>query len=69
MRLAAKTAWITGGNAGIGLATARVFVAEGAKVLITGRNKTTLEAAAKELGPNVLAIVADATDTPPPRRR
>jgi NAD(P)-dependent dehydrogenase (short-subunit alcohol dehydrogenase family) len=62
MRLANKTAWITGGNAGIGLATARVFVAEGARVLITGRNKATLDAAAKELGPNVLAIAADATD-------
>jgi len=57
-----NTAWITGGTAGIGLATARLFVAEGAKVVITGRNKATLEAAARELGPNVLAIVADATD-------
>ena len=62
MRLANKTALITGGNSGIGLATARLFVAEGAKVAITGRNQATLEAAAKELGPNALAIVADATD-------
>jgi NAD(P)-dependent dehydrogenase (short-subunit alcohol dehydrogenase family) len=62
MRLANKTAFITGGNSGIGLATARLFVAEGAKVAITGRNKETLEATAKELGPNVFAIVADATD-------
>src|ERR1700733_836165 len=62
MRLANKTAFITGGNSGIGLATARQFVAEGAKVAITGRNKATLDAAAKELGPNALAIVADATD-------
>ncbi len=62
MRLANKTAFITGGNSGIGLATARLFVAEGAKVAITGRNQATLEAAAKELGPNALAIVADATD-------
>src|SRR6202046_3124120 len=62
VRLANKTAFITGGNSGIGLATARVFVAEGAKVAITGRNQATLEAAARELGPNVLAIVADATD-------
>src|SRR5665213_2142786 len=62
MRLANKTAFITGGNSGIGLATARVFVAEGAKVIITGRNKETLEAVARELGPNALAIVADATD-------
>jgi NAD(P)-dependent dehydrogenase (short-subunit alcohol dehydrogenase family) len=62
MRLANKTAFITGGNSGIGLATARLFVAEGAKVAITGRNKTTLEAAARELGPNAIAIEADAND-------
>src|SRR5205823_205206 len=62
MKLANKTALITGGNSGIGLATARLFVAEGARVAITGRNQATLEAAAKELGPNALAIAADATD-------
>jgi NAD(P)-dependent dehydrogenase (short-subunit alcohol dehydrogenase family) len=62
MRLANKTAFITGGNSGIGLATAKLFVAEGAKVAITGRNKATLDAAAKELGPNALAVAADATD-------
>ena len=61
-RLANKTALITGGNSGIGLSTARLFVAEGARVIITGRNQATLEAAAKELGPNALAVVADATD-------
>jgi NAD(P)-dependent dehydrogenase (short-subunit alcohol dehydrogenase family) len=61
-RLANKTALITGGNSGIGLATARLFVAEGARVIITGRNEATLKAAAKELGPNALAVVADATD-------
>jgi NAD(P)-dependent dehydrogenase (short-subunit alcohol dehydrogenase family) len=62
MRLANKTALITGGNSGIGLATARLFVAEGAKVTITGRNKETLGEAAKELGPNALAVAADAND-------
>jgi NAD(P)-dependent dehydrogenase (short-subunit alcohol dehydrogenase family) len=62
VRLANKTALITGGNSGIGLATAKLFVAEGARVAITGRNKATLEAAAKELGPNAIAIEADATD-------
>jgi NAD(P)-dependent dehydrogenase (short-subunit alcohol dehydrogenase family) len=62
VRLKNKTALITGGNSGIGLVTARLFVAEGARVAITGRNQATLEAAAKELGPNALAIVADATD-------
>lgn len=62
MRLANKTALITGGNSGIGLATAKLFVAEGAKVTITGRNQQTLQAAAGELGPHVLAVTADATD-------
>src|SRR5215813_13559871 len=62
MRLKNKTALITGGNSGIGLATAKMFVAEGARVIITGRNQATLDAAAKELGANALAVVADATD-------
>src|ERR1700681_3310995 len=62
MRLADKKAFIKGGNSGIGLATAKLFVAEGARVAITGRNQATLEAAVKELAPNALAIVADATD-------
>jgi NAD(P)-dependent dehydrogenase (short-subunit alcohol dehydrogenase family) len=62
MRLSGKTAFITGGNAGIGLATARLFVAEGAKVVITGRNNATLQAAKAELGDGVLAFTADVTD-------
>jgi NAD(P)-dependent dehydrogenase (short-subunit alcohol dehydrogenase family) len=62
VRLLNKTALITGGNSGIGLATARLFVAEGAVVAITGRNRETLDAAAKELGPQSLALVADVTD-------
>src|SRR5260370_5410369 len=62
MRLANKTAFIAGGSSGIGLATARLVVAEGARVAITGRNRATLDAAVKELGPNAFAIVADATD-------
>jgi NAD(P)-dependent dehydrogenase (short-subunit alcohol dehydrogenase family) len=61
-RLANKTALITGGNSGIGLAAARLFVAEGAHVAITGRNQKTLRAAAAELGDGVLAIQADVTD-------
>jgi NAD(P)-dependent dehydrogenase (short-subunit alcohol dehydrogenase family) len=64
MRLQNKTALITGGNSGIGLATAKLFVAEGAKVAITGRNKATLDAAVKELGANAIAVQADATDIP-----
>ena len=62
MRLANKTALITGGNSGIGLATARLFLAEGARVAIVGRNKKTLDAAAEMLGSEVLAIQADVTD-------
>ncbi|HUN49859.1 MAG TPA: glucose 1-dehydrogenase [Candidatus Sulfotelmatobacter sp.] len=62
MRLKDKVALITGGNSGIGLATARLFVAEGARVAITGRNPATLDAAAEELGGRALAIKADATE-------
>jgi NAD(P)-dependent dehydrogenase (short-subunit alcohol dehydrogenase family) len=66
MRLQNKTALITGGNSGIGLATARLFVAEGAEVIITGRNQETLAAAAEELGANVLAVKADVTEAGAP---
>jgi NAD(P)-dependent dehydrogenase (short-subunit alcohol dehydrogenase family) len=62
MKLTNKTALITGGNSGIGLATARLFVAEGAHVAITGRNQKTLRAAAAELGDGALAIQADVSD-------
>ncbi len=49
MRLNGKTALITGGNSGIGLATARAFIREGARVAITGRDQATLDQAAAEL--------------------
>jgi NAD(P)-dependent dehydrogenase (short-subunit alcohol dehydrogenase family) len=62
MRLDGKTALITGGNSGIGLAAARRFVAEGARVAITGRNQATLDAASKELGPKVVAFKSDVLD-------
>jgi NAD(P)-dependent dehydrogenase (short-subunit alcohol dehydrogenase family) len=62
MRLKNKTAFITGGSSGIGLTTARLFLAEGAKVAITGRKQEALDAAVKELGGDVIAIQADATD-------
>src|SRR5260370_6461404 len=60
-KLEGKIALITGGNSGIGLATARRFVAEGARVAITGRDAATLAAAANELG--VTAIKSDVLDT------
>ena len=56
-----KIALVTGGNSGIGLATAKRFIAEGAKVIITGRRKENLDAAVKELGPNATGIQADAS--------
>ena len=62
MRLNKKIALITGGSSGIGLATARLFIAEGARVAITGRDQIKLEATAQELGSQVLAIQADTTD-------
>ncbi|HWL85855.1 MAG TPA: glucose 1-dehydrogenase [Polyangiaceae bacterium] len=62
-KLEGKTALITGGNSGIGLATARLFIQEGARVAITGRDQTTLDAAVKELGPNAVAFRAEVTDT------
>ncbi|MGH7043710.1 MAG: SDR family NAD(P)-dependent oxidoreductase [Acetobacteraceae bacterium] len=60
MRLHGKTALITGGTSGIGLATARLFIAEGAQVALTGRDPTRLATAAGELGPDALPIEADA---------
>jgi NAD(P)-dependent dehydrogenase (short-subunit alcohol dehydrogenase family) len=61
-RLKNKRALITGGTSGIGIETARQFVAEGAQVAITGKNTATLDAARKELGENVLVIASDASD-------
>ena len=62
VRLVNKTALITGGNSGIGLATAKLFVAEGAKVAITGRDQARLDAAVRELGSSAIGVVADVTD-------
>ena len=57
--LAGKVAVVTGGNSGIGLATARAFHANGAKVVITGRDRGTLEEVSRELGHDVLVVPAD----------
>ena len=61
-KLDGKVALITGGNSGIGLATAKLFVEEGAKVVITGRRQEALTQAAEEIGGNVKTILADAAD-------
>jgi NAD(P)-dependent dehydrogenase (short-subunit alcohol dehydrogenase family) len=58
-RLEGKTAVVTGGNSGIGLATAKRFLEEGARVAISGRNQKTLDQAVKTLGDGVLAVQAD----------
>jgi NAD(P)-dependent dehydrogenase (short-subunit alcohol dehydrogenase family) len=58
-KLEGKIALITGGNCGIGLATAKQFVNEGAYVFITGRREPQLSAAVKEIGSNVTGIPGD----------
>ena len=58
-RLEGKIALITGGSSGIGLATAKRFVEEGAFVFITGRREAELDAAVKAIGKNVKAIKGD----------
>jgi NAD(P)-dependent dehydrogenase (short-subunit alcohol dehydrogenase family) len=60
-RLAGKIAVITGGNSGIGLATAKRFVEEGAYVVITGRREKELKEAAALIGRNVTTVVGDVT--------
>jgi NAD(P)-dependent dehydrogenase (short-subunit alcohol dehydrogenase family) len=61
-RLEGKIALITGGNSGIGLATAKQFVNEGAYVFITGRREPELAAAVKEIGRNVTAVQGDVSN-------
>jgi NAD(P)-dependent dehydrogenase (short-subunit alcohol dehydrogenase family) len=58
-KLNGKVAVITGGNSGIGLATAKLFHAEGAKVVIAGRDQKTLDSAKKEIGGDTLAVKSD----------
>jgi NAD(P)-dependent dehydrogenase (short-subunit alcohol dehydrogenase family) len=61
-RLQGKRTLITGGTTGIGLETARQFIAEGARVAVTGTNPKNLEEAARILGPEALVLRSDAAD-------
>lgn len=62
MRLKDKTAIITGGGTGIGLATARAFYQEGAKVILFGRRKEKLEKAVEKLGGSAIIVQGDMTN-------
>lgn len=59
MRLKNKSALITGGTSGIGLATAKLFIAEGARVAVTGRDDAVFERVQAELGENALVLKGD----------
>lgn len=61
-KLSGKIAVITGGNSGIGLATAKLFVKEGATVFITGRRQAELDAAVAEIGGNAIAVQGDVSN-------
>ncbi len=61
-KLEGKVAVITGGNSGMGLATARRFVAEGAFVFITGRRQAELDEAVQEIGASVVGVRGDVTN-------
>jgi len=61
-KLQNKIALITGGNSGIGFATAKEFIQQGAKVIITGRNAAALEEAQQSLGENAFTLLSDASN-------
>src|SRR5215831_14311331 len=61
-KLEGKVAVITGGSSGIGLATARRFVAEGAHVFITGRRQAELDEAVTQIGRNVTGVPGDVSN-------
>lgn len=62
MKLAGKTALITGGSSGIGLAAAKLFLAQGARVTVTGRSPESLAAARVELGDQALVLQSDTSN-------
>jgi len=62
-KLEGKVALVTGGNSGIGLATAKEFVGEGAYVFITGRRERELAAAVDEIGRNIRGVRADVSNS------
>lgn len=63
-KLTGKIGLVTGGSSGLGLATAKRFVLEGAQVVITGRRQTELDEAVKELGPRALGVRGDVSILP-----
>jgi len=61
-KLENKVAVVTGGNSGIGLSTAMLFARQGAKVIITGRNRDTLDSAVKDIGHGSIGLICDVSD-------
>jgi NAD(P)-dependent dehydrogenase (short-subunit alcohol dehydrogenase family) len=63
-KLDGKVALVTGGTSGIGLATAKLFVAEGAHVYVTGRRQERVDEAVKEIGKEITGVQGDVANMP-----